>query len=80
MIREFDFQTIAVRELKEHTNTLLELQGNKTIVFKAPTGSGKTVMMAEFLKELVEGRGDAHRFAFIWTAPRQLHTQSKAKL
>lgn len=80
MIREFKFQTIAVRELKKHTNTLLELQGNKTIVFKAPTGSGKTVMMAEFLKELVEGRGDARKFAFIWTAPRKLHTQSKAKL
>lgn len=80
MIREFEFQTIAVRELKQHTNALLELQGNKTIVFKAPTGSGKTVMMAEFIKELVEGRGDARRFSFIWTAPRQLHTQSKAKL
>ncbi|MFH2103563.1 MAG: DEAD/DEAH box helicase family protein [Chloroflexota bacterium] len=80
MIRDFEFQTIAVRELIEHTNSLLELQGNKTIVFKAPTGSGKTVMMAKFLKELVEGRGDARRFSFIWTAPRQLHTQSKAKL
>lgn len=80
MIREFEFQTIAVRELKEHTNKLFELEGNKTIVFKAPTGSGKTVMMAEFLQELVEGRGDARKFAFIWTAPRQLHTQSKAKL
>ena len=34
----------------------LAREGNKTIVFKAPTGSGKTVMMAEFLKQ--QGNND----------------------
>jgi type III restriction enzyme len=80
MIHLCDYQEEAIRKLKQRTNDLLELQGSKTIVFKAPTGSGKTVMMAEFLKELVEHRSDQKTFAFIWAAPRQLHEQSKARL
>jgi type III restriction enzyme len=75
-----DYQKKAVEKLKSTANTLLELQGNKTIIFEAPTGSGKTVMMAEFLKELVENRKDEKLFSFIWAAPHQLHTQSKDKL
>lgn len=74
------YQEKAIRELREKANELLELQGRKTIVFKAPTGSGKTIMMAEFLKTLVENRVDTKTFSFIWTAPRKLHTQSKEKL
>lgn len=80
MIREFKFQTEAVRELCAKTNRLLELEGNKTIIFKSPTGSGKTEMVAEYLKQLVEHRGDTRSFAFIWTAPHNLHTQSKQRL
>jgi type III restriction enzyme len=75
-----DYQKKAVEKLKSTATTLLELQGNKTIIFEAPTGSGKTVMMAEFLKELVENREDGKLFSFIWAAPRKLHTQSKDKL
>jgi len=79
-MRELDYQIDAVRKLKDSANDLLNLQGNHTIVFKAPTGSGKTVMMAEFLKEFVSNRIDGKEFAFIWTAPRNLHLQSKNKL
>ncbi|MBI5407773.1 MAG: DEAD/DEAH box helicase family protein [Nitrospirae bacterium] len=75
-----DYQDKAVERLKLVANSLLELQGNKTIVFEAPTGSGKTVMMAEFIKDFVENREDDKQFAFIWAAPRQLHNQSKKKL
>ena len=80
MIRDSIYQTKAIRELCEKTNRLLELEGGKTIVFKAPTGSGKTVMMAEYLTQLVEHREDARSFAFIWTAPHQLHIQSQERL
>jgi type III restriction enzyme len=80
MIRESAYQNKAVRELREKTNRLIELEGSKTIVFKAPTGSGKTVMMAEYLKQLVEHREDMRSFAFIWAAPRHLHLQSKERL
>lgn len=74
------YQETAVKELKSKANELLELNGSKTIVFEAPTGSGKTVMVAEFLKQFVENREDDKQFSFIWAAPRQLHTQSKEKL
>ena len=75
-----DYQRESVEKLKFTANSLLELASNKTIVFEAPTGSGKTVIMAEFLKEFVENREDDKQFSFIWTAPRQLHIQSKEKL
>lgn len=74
------YQQEAIDKLKLTANSLLELHGNKTIVFEAPTGSGKTVMMAEFLQEFVANRKDARTFSFVWTAPRKLHTQSKEKL
>lgn len=48
-------------------------------MFKAPTGSGKTIMVAEFLARFVDDTGHP-LCAFIWTAPRQLHEQSKDKL
>jgi type III restriction enzyme len=80
MITLCDYEEKAILKLRDTTNELLDLQGSKTIVFKAPTGSGKTVMMAEYLKKLVENRFDGRTFAFIWTAPRQLHLQSKARL
>ena len=80
MITFCDYQEKAIRQLCEKTNDLLELQGNKTIIFKAPTGSGKTVMVAEYIKDLVEHRSDGRTFAFLWMAPRQLHIQSKEKL
>ncbi|NQV36403.1 MAG: DEAD/DEAH box helicase family protein [Candidatus Marinimicrobia bacterium] len=79
-MKDLDYQIDAIRKLKQTSNDLLALQGNHTIVFKAPTGSGKTVMLAEFLKEFVSNRTDDKEFSFIWTAPRKLHTQSKEKL
>ena len=79
-MKQLDYQFKAVKNLKEKSNELLDLQGNHTIVFKAPTGSGKTIMMAEFLKELVNNRVDGKELSFIWTAPRKLHSQSKTSL
>jgi type III restriction enzyme len=79
-MKPLDYQFRAVKSLKEKTNELLDLQRNHSIVFKAPTGSGKTVMMAEFLKELVNNRIDGKELSFIWAAPRNLHSQSKTSL
>jgi type III restriction enzyme len=75
-----NYQKEAVRELKDKVNHLFGLEESKVCIFKAPTGSGKTLMMAEFLKEFVENRDDEKKFSFIWTAPRKLHEQSKEKL
>lgn len=51
------------------------------IVFKSPTGSGKTVMVAETLKRLSEKNTlDEHGLAFLWLAPMKLHAQSYKSL
>ena len=75
-----DYQTTAINELLSKSKKLLGYTDNKNLIFKAPTGSGKTIMMAEFLKQLCEDREIKQPLSFIWTAPRQLHTQSKGKL
>jgi len=75
------YQENTIEELLEKTKKLLGYSGNKKLVFKAPTGSGKTIMMAEFLKRLIDDREIKQPFSFIWTAPRPVLTnQSKQKL
>ena len=80
MMKELQYQLEAVRDLTNRANRLLRHDGNKTLVFEAPTGSGKTIMMAEFLKSLIENHTDDKLFSFLWCAPRKLHKQSKKKL
>ena len=80
MITLRDYQEKYIDELKDKVNGLLQYDGNKTVVFEAPTGAGKTIMMAEFLKRLVLHRDDSKKFAFIWISVHQLHSQSKNSL
>lgn len=75
-----NYQEDIIEELLEKTKKLLAYSAKKKLVFKAPTGSGKTIVMAEFLRRLVNDREIKKSLSFIWTAPRQLHTQSKEKL
>ncbi len=42
------YQENAIEELLKSTKRLLGYSGSKKLVFKSPTGSGKTIMMAEF--------------------------------
>ena len=74
------YQENAIDELLTKAKRLLGYSGSKKLVFKSPTGSGKTIMMAEFLKQLVDDREVRQSLGFIWTAPRQLHIQSREKL
>jgi len=74
------YQENAIDDLLAKTKRLLGYSGSKKLVFKSPTGSGKTIMMAEFLKQLVDDKEIRQSLGFIWTAPRQLHTQSRDKL
>ena len=75
-----DYQNTAIKKLLTRSKELLEQSGEKKIIFKAPTGSGKTIMTAEYLKQLIDEREITKQLSFIWTAPRKLHTQSKQKL
>jgi len=74
------YQIDAIDELLSKAKKLFSYADNKRLIFKAPTGSGKTIMMAEFLKQLCEDKEVKTPLSFIWTAPRQLHEQSKNKL
>lgn len=81
MIFEFkDYQENAVVKLRREINELLAVEESKVCVFKAPTGSGKTLMMAEFLKRLIDSRVDSKKFSFIWIAVNKLHDQSRNNL
>ena len=85
-MKELRFQQKAVRKLVDETIDLLRLSGQrKTLIFKAPTGSGKTVMASQLLANLTEelqSRGDSpyQQVAFIWIAPNKLHQQSYFKM
>jgi len=75
-----DYQNTAIKKLLSRSKELLAQSGKKKVIFKAPTGSGKTIMTAEFLKQLIDDNEVKTPISFIWTAPRKLHTQSKEKL
>lgn len=78
MIKEVDYQTKAVKDLIVKTRQLLESAGErKRLVFKAPTGSGKTVMASKLLDELVRQLAEeGQAVAMMWIAPNKLHQQS----
>ncbi|PIQ68927.1 MAG: hypothetical protein COV91_01505 [Candidatus Taylorbacteria bacterium CG11_big_fil_rev_8_21_14_0_20_46_11] len=73
------YQDEAVREILEYAKKLLRQTGEKKLMFRSPTGSGKTIIMAEFLARFADDTGHSP-CAFIWAAPRQLHEQSKEKI
>lgn len=75
-----DYQKEAIKDLLYKSKKLFKRSYPQKIIFKAPTGSGKTIMTAEFLKQLIDDREIKIPLSFIWTAPRKLHTQSKEKL
>ena len=85
-MKEIKYQQKYVRKLVDETIDLLRLSGHrKTLIFKAPTGSGKTVMASQMLANLTEelqSRGDSpyQQVAFIWIAPNKLHQQSYFKM
>ncbi len=85
-MKQLRYQQTAVRRLVDCAIDLLRLTGHrKPLVFKAPTGSGKTVMVSQMLSDLtveLQSRGDSpfHEVAFMWIAPNKLHFQSYSKM
>jgi type III restriction enzyme len=70
-----DYQREAVKELKEYFNLYLKKKG-KNIVFKAPTGSGKTVIVSTFVEEIVKENSDNLTFIWVSIGKGDLHKQS----
>lgn len=85
-MKDLKYQQHAVAELVDKTVQLLSLGSpRQQLIFKAPTGSGKTVMAAQMLGDLTDelaSRTDCpvNEVAFIWFAPNKLHQQSYCKL
>lgn len=80
MIQLKDYQKQAVENLKIKVENVLRSPEHGVVIFQSPTGSGKTVMVSELLKELVKSRKDNKKFSFVWISVRMLHEQSKEKL
>lgn len=80
MIELKEYQERAVNSLLTQTRKLLASPGSdKALVFKSPTGSGKTLMMAEFLKRMqLEDNGQ--EYVYVWASLYDLHLQSKNKV
>lgn len=81
-----EFQVEAVNETADYIRDfLIKKEQGKTggkvsqIVLKSPTGSGKTIMAAEILRNLADFF-ELHPYAIIWAAPNKLHEQSLKKL
>ena len=82
MIELRDYQKKAVRELKQRMIEMLnDPEDRQRLIFKAPTGAGKTVMVSTLLDELtrdlpMNGECRYSRVAWVWIAPNKLHQQS----
>ncbi len=80
-----DFQIEAIAETSEYIRDFLVKKEQKKsdkvseVVLKSPTGSGKTIMAAEILRNLADFF-ELHPYAIIWAAPNKLHEQSLKKL
>lgn len=78
-----EFQKNAIEKLSISFLNLWETNDrNLPLVFKSPTGSGKTIMMAEFLKNLEKNYNFYEEKAYIWISfgGDDSYTQSKNKL
>ena len=80
MIELRDYQEKAIKNLHAKVETVLMTPENEVVIFQAPTGSGKTLMVSEMLKKLARDRKSDKPFSFVWVSVRMLHEQSKEKL
>lgn len=76
------FQETAVSKLKDSFLMIWKTGSRGTnLILKAPTGSGKTTMIAQFLRDLTgEPRFTNSDVAFLWITKGSLAKQSKDKL
>jgi len=80
MIELRDYQKEAIKSLHARVEKVLRTSENEVVIFRSPTGSGKTLMVSEMFKKLVRDRKSDKTFSFVWISVRMLHEQSKEKL
>lgn len=72
-----NYQRDAVDELKKYIELALSSKNRKEVVFKSPTGSGKTFMASSLFEELANDHPNIN-FCILWACPGkgELHKQS----
>jgi len=77
-----EYQVNAIGQLvKSVSELLVKDTNNKVCVFQSPTGSGKTVMVAKFIEEIIKDLSETD-LCFLWVSigKGDLHKQSKKSL
>lgn len=76
-MKEIKYQIKYINKLANAAKELItdKYRDSGTIVFKAPTGSGKTYMVSQALTQMVKDNQDV-AFSFIWISVNNLHEQS----
>ena len=77
MKRLKDYQRTAINQLLQFTNIYLTTPKNETIVFQAPTGSGKTITIARYIQDIAEESDEDLCFLWISIGKGDLHRQSQ---
>ena len=80
MIELKEYQKSIISSLKMQIEKDIKSSAGKSIVFQSPTGSGKTFMLSQLLKDISQNREDNKKLSFIWISVLMLHEQSKEKL
>lgn len=79
-MKELDYQKTAISDLVLFSKKFLEERDGALITFQAPTGSGKTIMLAESLSQIAKAMKGKEELTFVWISVNYLHEQSKEKL
>lgn len=85
-MKDIAYQAKAIKELSDKIIELIDNEEiRQKVVFKAPTGSGKTYMTAMTIETIADtlisdSRHQYSEVAFIWIAPNRLHSQAYQSL
>jgi type III restriction enzyme len=79
-MKDLKYQNEAIKELVDTSTKYLLDDDSKLIIFQSPTASGKTIMLASALPQIVKGLQSKKELAFVWISVNYLHEQSKEKL
>jgi len=79
-MKQVEYQEKYIKKLVDTAIEFLEdiYQEDSTIVFQAPTGSGKTYMVSQTLTQIAQRSKKS--YSFIWISVNTLHEQSRQNL
>jgi len=79
-MKQLIYQQKAIAKIVNHSVTYLSDSDPQTLIFQAPTGSGKTTMMAESMIRIVKELQSKETLSFVWISVNNLHRQSSESL